>query len=548
MKPGMKDAEMGYAFLKDKAYDSAIMYYEKSLDQFKKSNNQIEYIRALTSLAYLHKKLGQYEKSLEYSFEGLALIDSVSRERASFLNSIASIFSQIGEYRKSLSYHFQALEARIALEDNKRIGMSYNNLGNVYNKLDLRDSAIYYFSKSIEIKKSNQDISGLSTTLNNLGLAYLHEEDLDNAKRSFFEALVLKRDVGDSEGMANTYNNLARTLILEDNLQKAKSFLDSSYFLQSNLGNLYLHREYLDILSSYHKKMNAPLYEAQTLRKYILINDSLLNQEKAKALFEMQTKYDANEKDIQIDLLKNTEALQLAEINYQKQALIILLVAVTMFLVLIIVLVMLYKSKIRANNKIRNLHMEMQHRTKNNLQLLSNVFKLQSQSTSDLEAVSTLKSSESRINAMTIVHQQLFAKSDNSKIDMHQYLSDLCQAIEYSFHPVSGDLEIKLIADHISLEVDKVVYIGLMVNELMTNALKHAFTGVNNPIINVSLKLENQTLILQVSDNGIGIIDDQDEPTSFGFGLINILSNQLKASSKKFNQGGAVFQFFIPLN
>ena len=188
----------------------------------------------------------------------------------------------------------------------------------------------------------------------------------------------------------------------------------------------------------------------------------------------------------------------------------------------------------------------MQHRIKNNLQLLSGMLKLQANDEQKEGVSSVIRENESRVNAMAIVHQLLYAEKDKREIDSNKYIVELCDYLKKAFTNQESEISIQTQVANIEIDVDKMVAIGLVINELITNAINHAFKGVQNPEIHLRfIEMESGNLLLEVRDNGTGFDEKNVNPASFGLRLIKMLSRQLNAEINTFNERGAVFQFSL---
>jgi PAS domain S-box-containing protein len=187
---------------------------------------------------------------------------------------------------------------------------------------------------------------------------------------------------------------------------------------------------------------------------------------------------------------------------------------------------------------------EIHHRVKNNLQIIISLFNLQSHYVSDQRAFEALKEGQDRIKSMALIHERFYQSEGLSRIDFDEYIKRLIENLFLSFNTGQEQVEFEVDADKISLDIDTAVPCGLIINELVSNTLKHAFPNGNKGMLRVSFrKNSDQTLRLVVSDNGIGLpegfsIEDSD---SLGMQLINALTNQLDARITVGNGTGATF-------
>ena len=173
---------------------------------------------------------------------------------------------------------------------------------------------------------------------------------------------------------------------------------------------------------------------------------------------------------------------------------------------------------------------EIHHRVKNNLQVIISLLKLQSKHTLDQRALNALQESQSRIQSMAIVHQMLYQSENFNQIDFSLYLETLVDHISRSQAIDSGAIEIKYRISSLPLTIDEAINCGLIINELVTNSLKHAFPAGQSGEILISFReIDTNQIELGVHDTGIGLPKNigLDWAKSLGFQLVNILAQQL---------------------
>ncbi|MBU1669051.1 hypothetical protein KKC13_11585 [bacterium] len=171
---------------------------------------------------------------------------------------------------------------------------------------------------------------------------------------------------------------------------------------------------------------------------------------------------------------------------------------------------------------------EVHHRIKNNLQIILSMVRLQSDKSNNKATIEKFVNLENRINAIAKTYNLLLPEDDLNAIDMQEYIESLIQDIQESMDEINYTIEIETDIDAI-VPLRESVYIGIIINELVTNAYKHAFEG-NSGVISISLHKENDVYILIIEDNGKGFIYNK-ESTSLGLKLIHALVyEQLKGT------------------
>jgi two-component sensor histidine kinase len=171
---------------------------------------------------------------------------------------------------------------------------------------------------------------------------------------------------------------------------------------------------------------------------------------------------------------------------------------------------------------------ETHHRVKNNMQVIHSLLNLQTHFTKNQEAVDVLKDSQSRVKSLGIIHEKLYKSSDRSRIDFNEYVQSLTSDLLTSYS-ANERITPLIDIDDVKLNMDTAVLCGLIVNELISNSLKHAFPNNAHGEIQISLKLIGNRYVLVVSDDGIGFPDELDfkNTESLGLQLVNNITGQL---------------------
>ena len=187
------------------------------------------------------------------------------------------------------------------------------------------------------------------------------------------------------------------------------------------------------------------------------------------------------------------------------------------------------EEKVQNTIKLKDLLIkETHHRVKNNLITISGLLYLQSQHIEDADAKKVLLDSQNRARAMALIHQKLYSQENLESINLNYYFKQLLDEVvkTYTF----GDkVQYILDVDDIALDTDTSLILGLIVNELVSNSLKYAFTENEEGTINVSLHQNNGEFVLKISDNGNAISDDIniENTGTFGLTIVNLLTNQI---------------------
>lgn len=193
---------------------------------------------------------------------------------------------------------------------------------------------------------------------------------------------------------------------------------------------------------------------------------------------------------------------------------------------------------------------EIHHRVKNSLAIVSGLLHLQEGNSESPEAKRVLQDSQARIQSVALVHEKLYKTESLSEIKLNNYIQDLVETIHKTFTDYKEGVELKFEMEEVMLETARVVPCGLLINELVVNAYKHAFTKDKRGELLIKLKQAGNDIVLIVSDNGPGLPPgfDQTNDESMGAMLINSFAAHLKANMQVQNRksGGAEYTFTFP--
>lgn len=214
---------------------------------------------------------------------------------------------------------------------------------------------------------------------------------------------------------------------------------------------------------------------------------------------------------------------------------------------------------------------EIHHRIKNNLQVISSLLELQAEKFDNLEVLEAFRESQNRVATMAIIHEELYRSRNNETLDFSAYLQKLTADLFHSYLVRKGDVGMQLNIEEIFLGMDTAVPLGIIINELVSNSLKHAFPSgrkgeiyislcrtdennenksISNIINNMDAKSpvdKNIQYMLVISDNGLGFPENVDftNTSSLGLQLVNILVEQLEGAIELENDSGTKFKIWF---
>ncbi|MBE0586921.1 MAG: ATP-binding protein, partial [Hydrogenophaga sp.] len=192
---------------------------------------------------------------------------------------------------------------------------------------------------------------------------------------------------------------------------------------------------------------------------------------------------------------------------------------------------------------------EVHHRVKNNLQVIHSLLDLQALKIKDPDLVAMLRDSQNRIRSMSMIHQTLYQSHDFAQVEFQQFLGELLPNLMDSYGMVAGHVAMEIEANHVKLPINEAIPCGLIVNELVSNALKHGFPAGQRGTVRLFMRQDNNNIELSISNDGLGIPEHQnlERNGSLGLQLVQLLTRQLHGRLEVQRSGPTRFTLRFPL-
>ncbi len=372
-------------------YERAIEYFEKSLDAFRKLDNQKNVAAAYVNIGVIYRHQGLYDMAIENYMESLRIFEELEELEGvgkAYLN-IGVIHNYQENYDLAIDYYRNALEIFEELENDRDLLRLYNNIGIIYNKMgndeedvkakiEYYDEALDYFKNSLSLSKKLDDKLAISAALSNIGSIYNDMDLYNEALKHLTEALEIDKEIGDRGGMASIYSSmssahlhLADSLknkqdeqsisLMQEHIEKSFNYGHLSYDMAEEIGSLPTQRSAARVLTDVYKYIGNYGEAINFAEKYIKLNEVLYNEERARALTEMQTKYEAEKKELEIENLNKERELRIAELarseeQRKKQRIVIysFIAGFIIIAVFLFIIIRLFIQKKKANTLLAN--------------------------------------------------------------------------------------------------------------------------------------------------------------------------------------------------
>jgi two-component sensor histidine kinase len=189
---------------------------------------------------------------------------------------------------------------------------------------------------------------------------------------------------------------------------------------------------------------------------------------------------------------------------------------------------------------------EIHHRVKNNMQVIHSLLSLQSRQVEDPKAREALQESRDRVRSMSLVHEKLYLATDLARVNFGEYARQLTAHLRQSFGQRAERVEVRVDADDARLAVDSAIPCGLIINELVSNAIKHGYADGRRGEIQVALHRRNGCFHLVVADDGKGVAEGVDLQQTLGMRLVESLVRQLHGEMRRTGPPGTRFEIEFP--
>lgn len=523
--------------------DSARIYISKLKDIYKVEKNLLLRVKTLEVEGLYYEIIhNDYKKASELYLKAIKIAEQNKIDYVKNLyHSIGVMFHTTDEYEKAKIYYQKSLEAVRKSSDNDLLVKCLINLGSINSSTEKYDEAEKLFLESLEYEASFET---KRSTYSNLGNLKIRENKFEEAIDFLEKAIAVNPETG-QEGDVMDYSYLINAKSKLKNFDGIDTLLKKSEKLLAQTDNLRNRSIMLKSIGNVYESMGNFSKATQFRNQYIQVYDSLKMQQRDDIVYELETKYQTEKKE---------EELQ-KRIKEKNQLLIFTFLSGFIILILSYLVYLNIKQKKKVNKQKAQLEIlvdekntllkETHHRVKNSFQIVSSLLYLQSENISDKEAALAVKEAQNRVKSMILIHQKLYSKDQLVGIDSKEYIEDLVNDIIENQSDSIENLKISTIIDSKIFSIDTITPIGLIINELITNVIKYAFPEkIQNPGLKVSFLKKDANYELKVSDNGIGI-SNQNNPESFGLKLIHSLAKKLKATVSFENNNGTTVTLVI---
>ena len=537
------------------------------------SNPKFNYARGelYFELCFYYNVKDDVSKALLYADKAEKAFDKTSqklRGLSKCYQQRSQIYTKTNKHRKAILYAEKAIQIATELKSNKNVfSILYTTIGIAYFNIDDNKNAVKYLEFANEINKKNGPIDRRAFNMVMLSEAYFGLKKYKDAIETSQIAISL---VDDKENLLMAYGIIGNSFYELKNYKSALTNQNKALQLLYLVEDTDHQRSIFLELSNTYSKLGDYKNAYKNLNKYKDLEINFLKNIQEKNIDELEIKFDSKQKDLALKELTISKQQQSLEILKQKNFNLILFFLIGFSVIITgIVLFALFNNK--KKNKLLNdkneiisdkivlveeqkielskslqerelLLKEIHHRVKNNLQIIMSLLNIQASKGEDISIENFLEKAQSRIASMSLIHQSLYENETLDSIDFNVYINQLAINLIHLFDLEDKKIQIEITAKEIYLDLQTSISLGLILNELFTNALKYAFTDFKNAKITVSIETDdNEEFNLIFSDNGNGYLEKNNSKKSLGLELIELLALQLGGSIEKQSSKGTKY-------
>ena len=549
-------------------YNIALTYHDRSLEIMSEIGNRKGMAGSFNNKGAVYTQQGEFALAIEQYLNSIRILEEVNDQEGvgKSYNNIGLVYYLQGNYDQAEDYYSKALEILKPLKNHSVISDIMNNLGIIsFEKGEYEESLEYHF-KSLDGRAGTNNQRGMATSYTNIGDVYAAKEVVDKAMEYQKKALEIQEELGDKKGMLSSIQGLARVQSLSGNSDQALKYMEDVISISSEIGAKKELRDAYNEISEIYIRKGDYKKALSFKNRYAQMKDTLFSEQTQEIATNLETKFENEKKTKEIEILQRENEIQELQLGRNR----ILIISFTISLVLALVSVVLYARTNRDRKKAFSLLQkqnesikkqkeekevllkEIHHRVKNNLQVINSLIRLQCAYTDDQVALDLFDECQNRIISMALIHEKMYESHDLSNVNIQEYIAELSQNLLRSYR-LHKNVELDIDVSVKTLTLDTLIPLGLLLNELISNSLKHAFLDdKEDGVITVKLDRDSSSgkFVLEIGDNGIGLPNDFtfNSALTLGIELVVTLSSQLDGTIERIEKPGSHFRIeFIGL-
>lgn len=296
--------------------------YNPSLDQlelvynhYEKVSDSLGLVESLQLYGQIYTHIGDFKKALEFSQKAISMAENLGITKiVSDLNrETGNIYFYFGEHAIALDFFQKSLSICEKNSDKEGIAKAYNNMGRIYAELGRANTALEYLIKALESKERDEDRTSYGNTLLNIGTVYIGQKDYSKALKYLEDAQACFASVNNTEGTANTLYYRGQVYFIIKRYNQALALYNEAWKMATGINSKRLMVNISLATSTIYEEIGDYQRAHTYIQRYIALRDTVFSEEKSKLLIELETRYQLQAKQRQIELLSKERALEKSE-------------------------------------------------------------------------------------------------------------------------------------------------------------------------------------------------------------------------------------------
>lgn len=547
-------------------YDNASGYYLKSLELARSVGDNHNLSRTYEKLGKNYRFQGRYQEALECYLESVKMAHELQDNDllARLYNNLGLVHADQSQYEQAIEYYLKSIDLEDRVTDQTIALDAYFNLAGTYSDLQQFEKALVYINVVYEYDQETNYVWGQALDLNYIGTIHFRKGNYHLAIEYYLECLKLFEAIGAEGNYLDPMIRVATAYLELRQPENARQFLNRALKTADKTGLLEYKMYIYEHLSTVEEQLQnfEAAYANHILYKQLA--DSLADQQETKKIARLEAEFEFQQEKDSINFNFEKERINLnADIKRTTLVQRFTLAGLLLALLLILIVIRFYQLKSRSNKLLSeknlvisealkekdSLMKEIHHRVKNNLQIVSSLLNIQSRFVKDDQAQKSIQDMKNRVISMSLVHQNLYNGKSVTHVYADEYLTNLAESVYKTFNDFDKPVDFKTHITRIEVGSNQAVKLGLITNEILTNAFKHAFPDgfEGKPMIRVRVDQVDSTLKLEIKDNGIGLNGSENED-SYGFKMIKSLTRSMNGVLNIQKNGTTSITLEVPLS
>jgi len=491
--------EIGKGQYRKGKYPDALGNFAKALEVARDLNDSLQMAKMYSNIGVINDVIGNYSVAIDNYQQSLKIYNYLNNKQGkeSVLNNMGIVYEEMNMPDKALDLYFQALKLKKERGDQKSIAGTYNNIAIIYGSVfNNNDSAYYYYDRAIKIYKDIGDEKHAALIYSNLGLIHLRKGEIEKAKEFFNKALTIFKKTEDPKNIGYAFYYLGLANKDEANYKQALKDFNQAKKLSEEYDIKKLQSQVCNDMARLYEQMGNYKNALECFKKYDEIRDQLLNLEKIKKIHQLETNFELEKSQHEIEMLKKQSELNQLKLTWTRTV----FIAMTTIFVLAIIIVILVSRKNRYKKE------------QEVISLQSRLFRSQ---TSPHFVFNSLMSIQ------TFLLDNNVEKASEYLVDFAKLIRSILKQTNKSF--ITLDKEIEVLQQYVKLEKlrfsdkfdysfevkvrhpEEIQFPPMLAQPFIENAIKHGLVPASRKgFLKILFEEKNKELTVMIEDNGIG--------------------------------------------